>query len=199
MSYYYNYSLGYKLNDKIYPLGPCDVNGKFYPILEQSRSFACHLYEEMIPIYKEQVTDELKKVFGSWTESMFIDKPTTDMKYMLARDLPPGDLVRKGYFLIKDVKQYETFGDTWNLFYDSLAPWEYAEKVKNEILFGRGPAKFDVEEGEVAEHSASEYMYYAFVDKTTNEYAAFILWRFIDIYDYSIPKDAELVILETEG
>ena len=199
MSYYYNYSLGYKLNDKIYPLGPCDANGKFYYVLEQSASFACHLHEEMIPIHKSQVTDELKKAFGSWTESTFVDKPTTDMKYMLASDLPSGDPVRKGYFLIKDVKQYEATGDTWDLFYDSLTPHIYAEKLKNEVTFGRGPAKFDTEWEEITEPSASEYMYYAFVDKTTDEYAAFMLRRFLETYEFSIPKGAEFVILETEG
>ena len=200
MSYYFNYSLGYKLNDKFYPLGPCDANGKFYSILEQSASFACHLHEDMLPIYKTQVTDELKKAFGSWTESMFVDKPTTDMKYMLVKDLPAGDPVRKGYFLIEDVKRYEADGDTWDLFYDSLTPQVYAEKLKNEIMFGRGPAKFDSEGEEITEHSASEYMYYAFVDKTTDEYAAFVLRRFVDVYEFDvIPEDAEFVILETEG
>ena len=38
MSYYYNYYIGYKKDNKIYPLGPYDCNGNLKPVISKSSS-----------------------------------------------------------------------------------------------------------------------------------------------------------------
>ena len=69
MSWYYDYYICRKSKDdgKIYPFGPFDYNGKFFPALSKSRSFTSDLHEYFRDICtsneRKQISEELIKKF----------------------------------------------------------------------------------------------------------------------------------------
>ena len=190
MSYYYNYYIGYKKDNKIYPFAPYDANGKLYSLISDSRSFASDLYEDFYRVEEEQISDELRKNF-SYKD--YMGNETVKVKYLLLKDLPNGSFIKTGYFLISEVEEYEKSDEAY--FSNVLTPQIYAAKLQNEMMFGKSKNKDEDEE----EHNASEYMYYAYPDYNSKEYDAFLLRSVAGNFDFGIPDGAELVILEDEG
>ena len=200
MSYYYNYTIGYMHEDKIYPLGPYNSFGKLKDVISKSRSFASDLHYSFWHIPEEMISDELRKEFEyeDWKGEKQIE-----VKYLPVTELPEGSFIKTGYFLIEDVEQYEQeHGDSYDLFYDHLSPTVYAAKAQNEARFGSPEKQVDEEGGDITPHSASEYMYYAYPDFNSKEYEAFQLRAAAEMlkeYGRPMPDGAVLVVLETEG
>ena len=198
MSYYYSYYLGYEKDGKIYPFAPYDCFGHFKPVIECSRSFASELHNRFSVIPKEQYSDELTKQFEykTWNGETEVE----EVKICKLDDLPTGSYIKRGYFLIEDVKKYERDNNPEDLFYDYLTPTVYAAMAANEVQFGKPqPRKNDFDE-EYTPHTASDYMYYAYIDYHCEEYEAYVLHRESTIYDYGcLPADANIVIIMTEG
>ena len=198
MSYYYNYYVGYMFGGKMYPWGPYTAKGEIVPVLSISRSFASDLHEDFWRVEDEMLSDELRKEFeyDDWN-----GEKRVDVKYLNVKELPHGSYIRKGYYLIEDVKAFEADEDgDFDGFYDSVNPTVYVVMLDNEIKFGK-PKRMKDDYGEwYYPKSASDYMYYAYPDYNSREYEAFIL-RFVveAMRDYNLPKDTEYVILETEG
>ena len=197
MSYYYQYYLGYTKNNKIYPYAPFDFRGKLKPIIEKSRSFASNLYNDFWMVQDNQITDELREQFTyeDWKGDKILE-----VRYLLVSDLPDGDFIKKGYFLIDDVQAWEQGGDD-SLFYHVISPQVYAEKMRKEITFGKNQPKKDEEGMEYTEPNASDYMYYAVPNYNSKEYEIHLLKEAAEaMYDYDFFVDGvEMVILETEG
>ena len=197
MSYYYSYFLGYMKDNKIYPYAPFDFRGKMKPIVEKSRSFASDLHHDFWIVQDNQITDELREQFEyeDW-----LGNKITNVRYLPIEDLPSDDYIKKGYFLIEDVQTWETEGDD-GLFYHMLTPEVYAEKMRNEIIFGKNQPKKDIEGEEYTEPNASDYMYYAAPWYNSEAYEAHLLQEAADaMYDYDFfNDDVKMVILETEG
>ena len=199
MSYYYNYCVGYLSDKKIYPLGPYTKNHKLKYVLSRSRSFASDLYEEFCCIKDDAISDELRAEFEykNWKGENEIA-----VKYLPVSDLPVGSFVKKGYFLVDDVKKYE-FDESCvsDLFFEYLTPSVYAAMVTNEMAFGKPDVKYDVEGEQLPSYTANDYMYYAYPDYHSREYEAFLLRVIADCLSgyRELPEDAVLVILETEG
>ncbi len=191
MSYYYNYYIGYKKDNKIYPFGPYDANGKFYSIISKSRSFASNLYEDFYRVKEEQISDELRKIFSY---KNYKNEEVVEVKYLPVKDLPKGSFIKTGYFLIDEVERYEKTEET-DEFSTPLTPQIYAAKLQNEVMLGKKKSNDE----ECVEYNASDYMYYAYPDYNSKEYEAFILRNVAGNFDFSIPEGAELVILEDEG
>lgn len=198
MSYYYSYYIGYELNGKIYPLGAFNSFNKLCAVREISRSFASDLHNYFSKVKDSQITTELRKCF-EYTDWNGIQ--SIDVKYLPFEDLPEGSFIKKGYFLIDDVKQYEEDDVFFDGFYDTLTPEVYAVKMKNELTFGKNQPKKDCDGYEYTEPNASDYMYYAYPDYSCREYDAHVIRLFADaLCDYnSLPEGAKLVVLETEG
>ena len=197
MSYYYSYYLGYKKDNKIYPLGPYNCQGKIRPIISRSRSFASDLHEEFYTIREDAVSDELRKDFEyeDWKGNKVVDA-----KYLPLDELPSGDYIKKGYCLISDVRVYEENPDDFDGFFDTLSPTVYAAMLDNELKFGKPTPQKDDEGCEYTPHSVSDYMYYAYPDFHCKEYEADFIRTFANYFrNYDIEFDAELVVLETEG
>ena len=196
MSYYHSYFLGYMKNDKIYPYGPFDFRGRMKPIIEKSRSFASDLHNDFWIVQDNQITDELREQFEyeDW-QGRF-----TNVRYLPVEDLPSDDYIKKGYFLIEDVQAWETEGDD-SLFYHMISPTIYAEKMRNELIFGKNQPKKDIEGNEYTEPNASDYVYYAAPWYNSREYEAHLLQEAAGaMYDYDFfNDDVKMVILETEG
>lgn len=195
MSYYYNYTLGYKGEDGlVYPLGPYDNDGKLKNIISRSASFASDLHEDFMCMPDDMVSDDLRQLF-EYTD--WNDEKRFDVKYLPLSELPSGSYIQKGYFLINDVQLYEKRGDAWDLFCDNLSPDVYAAKAANEARFGPPQKQTDEEGYNVTPEPASSYMYYAFPDYDSKEFEAFVIRNVAGILDPYERK--EIIVLETEG
>ena len=70
--------------------------------------------------------------------------------------------MEEGYFLIDDVMSYIQDDSDWDIFYDKMTVVEYAERFRNELVFGVPEPKKD-REGEIIEsHSCRDYMYFRY-------------------------------------
>lgn len=197
MSYYYEYYIGYKKDDKIYPWGPFTADGKIRPVICRSRSFASDLHDEFYPVDPAEISNELRTAFEyeDWKGNKVID-----VKWLPVKDLPNGSCVKKGYFLIDDVKAYEKDTGWFDGFYDVLSPQVYAALLDKELKFGKNQPKKDCEGNEYTEHNASDYMFYAYLDYNCKEYEAFLLKEMVDsLWSSTLGSDGDWVILETEG
>lgn len=194
MSYYYNYYLGYKKNNKIYPLGPYDFDGNFIPVISKSRTYASDLHQMFDNLFEYEISDELRKEFKYENYERI-----TSIKYLNVKDLPTESYITQGYFLIKDVEAYNK-NMNFEGFYDIISPEIYAVKLQHEILFGKNqPIKND-EGYEYIEPNASDYMYYMYPDYDSKEYESFLLKTYLEPYqNYIYNDEIEYVILETEG
>jgi hypothetical protein len=181
-----------------YPYGIYDKQGILKACLSKSASFASNLHDQFTLISKEDVSPELDDEF-SWYD--WDGMHHCEVKYCLIENLPKGDFIKRGFFLVDDVKAYETNKYIDEIFYDTLTPVEYAARLKNELLFGPPRDKYDEEGGKFDIHSASEYMYYAYPDYNYKEYEAHILRTVADSLFNYIYDDGEMeaVILMTEG
>lgn len=200
MSYDYQYYLGYEELDSgiIKPYGPYTCDGKLKPILEKSCGFASNLHNRFISVPSGCYSNELRKEFEyeDWNGEKRID-----VKYLYIEDFPSLDYIKKGYFLIDDVQAWEQGGDD-DLFYHMITPQIYAEKMRNELTFGKNMPKKDIEGNEYTEPNASDYMYYAVPQYNSEEYEAWLISEFANgmcDYDFFNNNDVRLVILETEG
>ncbi len=198
MSYYYNYSIGYQTEDgKIYPWGVYDRNGKHHDAFYRSRSFASKLHERFYPIHEDDISDELREEFSY--EEYTGEKCMQEVKYLPINELPRMNYIKSGYFLLDDIHKYEEDNDCWDLFYDKLTPQEYIIKMENEMKFGKPTPRKDEWGDEYVPKSASDYAFYMYPDTTCEEYEAFVISNIADCYEFTLPKDAKMVILETEG
>ena len=196
MSYYYDYYIGYEKEGKIYPLGPYRADGSLAPALTKSRSFASDLHEKFDPVSEDMISDELRKDFEypGWDGELSVD-----VKYLYVSDLPSGDLINRGYVLIDQVAAYEEHD--LEDFYPVLKPEIYAAKLQNQIRFGENPVKKDIDGEEYTEPNASDFMYYAWINTSSESYEAYILRTTLGmlwLYRYD-DQDMKPVILETEG
>lgn len=197
MSYYYNYYIGYKSNGKIYPLGPYDSFGKLKTVVSKSTSFASDLHRGFYPVSYEEFSDELQKEFSYKTyKGLEIQR----VKYLPINELPKNGFIKRGYFLMEDVQRYEESGDEFDLFYDYMSPPVYVALLEHEAKLGRLERyKNDFDEW-VYPKSASDYMYYAYIDRYSKEFEAYLIWHMSEeLWSSDLPKDAVMVALETEG
>lgn len=167
ISYYYNYYIGYEKDGVIYPLGPYDCFGQLCEALSKSRSFASNLYNLFSPINNEKISDELRKRFG---HKNYSGEDVFDAKYAYLNELPSGDFIKRGYFLIRDVQRYEEDSYDFDGFYDYVGPTVYAAMLQHEMQFGHPEPKIDCEGEEYEVHGASDYMFYAYPDYNSKEY-----------------------------
>lgn len=205
MSYYYSYYIGYRdSSGKIYPYGPYDTFGKLYPVIERSRSYASDLHELFYIIPEDSISNELKNGLGYKDEGK--DDYTFHGKYLPLTDLPNGDYIKSGYFLIEDVKRYNKDNfDSEDLFYNMITPDVYAEMLHNQLIFDNSIyEKEDIEGERYIIPRASDYIRFSAPDYYSKEYEAAIIRQtatILDNWKFFHNKDDfhEMVIIETEG
>ena len=196
MSYYYNYSIGYILDGKIYPIGPFNCEGKPRDVLTLSGSIASDLHEDFYIVSDDMISEKFKKAYCEDTSD---GELRYQFKYLPVAELPKESYIRKGYFLIKDVQLYEESMDSDGLFYEHLTPTAYAAKVKNELIFGAPEKEYDCEGEEIERYNAADFMFYAFPDYESREYEAAVLRVAAEVFEFDIPKGGKLVVVENEG
>ena len=205
LSWYTSFYLGIQDNDgKIRPYGPySSLSNKMRPIIETSASFTSNLKDYFNAIPDDAWTPELEKEFsytfdGEKTRSDYIG-------YLPLSQLPSGDFIKTGYFLIDEIDRYvkSQTDDEWYFdgFNDVLTPEAYVRMVENEIKFGPPRKKIDEFGEEVTPHSASEYAYFSYPEYQCKEYEAFLIRQVASMLDdyNDVPEGCQLVVLKNEG
>ncbi len=192
------YYLGYRKEDKIYPLGPFNEKGKLKPILLRSydtlHSFDC----EKVEVTDSEFSEELYKEFECDGDKRKNKRYHVPLKKIMLKDLPEGSFISRGFFPVNEVNDYEKSDGTKRCFYDFKTPSVYAELLKNEIQLGKKTHEYDEYE-QVNYHYATDYMYYAYPDYSSKYYEAFLIKMFADVLRFNediLEKD--IVILEQE-
>lgn len=187
MSQHNSYYICYLKDGKLYPYGPYTNDGTLQPTLDKIQSYSSDLYQYFKRIPKEMRSEEFDKEFGAEDERFIT------LGYLPYRELPDEPLIRRGYFLIDDVKKYEKYGDDEELFYEYLSPEMYIAKSDNELKFGMPPPKKDCEGNEFEQYSAAEYMNYAYIDSKSVgaevaaiKYMVRTLNRYDDVFENDI-------------
>lgn len=203
MSWYFSAYLGYQDKEgKIWLLGPYDSNGKLHPVIETSRSFTTDLKDYFYDIPDEAWTPELEDQF-SYTDYEGKKVRSEYVGYLPISQLPKGDFIKTGYFLIDEIDRYQkSKTDDWDFdgFYDVLSPEAYIGMVQNEMKFGRPQTKIDEFGEEVTPHSASEYAYFAYPNYNCKEYEAFVLRQMANVLEgYYDEEHSDVVIIKDEG
>ena len=99
MSWYVSFYIGLQDKDgKIYPLGPFNNKGEYKCVHYTSRSFTTDLKDCFDQIKEEMISDELKKEFPYCCETDF----SPYFGYVPLSQLPTGDWVKSGYYLLED-------------------------------------------------------------------------------------------------
>lgn len=192
------YYLGYRKEDKIYPLGPFNEKGKLKPILLRSydtlHSFDC----EKAEVTDSEFSEELYKEFECDGDKRKNKRYHVPLKKIMLKDLPEGSFISRGFFPVNEVNDYEKSDGTKRCFYDLKTPSVYAELLKNEIQLGKKTHEYDEYE-QVNYHYATDYMYYAYPDYSSKYYEAFLIKMFANVLRFNediLEKD--IVILEQE-
>ena len=221
MSTYYCYCIGYKDSDnKIFPVGPYDYQGKLRYIIKRSRSYVTDINELFYNIPKNAYSDELiHALTGGKCDREEYLKYSVD-QYLPVSELPDGNFIQTGYFLISDVDRYLKAKDenerndlAWSrLFVKSMSEAAYAAKLQNELMFEnhketsnhaiKGEDRYaDIDDEERFSYSCKDYMYFSYPDVFCKEYDAFLLREALNsyIYDIKIPEGSEWIIICSIG
>lgn len=206
MSYYTSSYIGVRTSDgKLYPVGPFDADGRLVPITETSLSFTPDEINELkYSVGSEDISNELvKALIANYDENEF-SKDDLEISYIDFSDLPTESPLKSGYFLIKDVAQYESDPEYFEGFYEHLSPAAYAAKLQAEAVIGYPTPQKDAEGYEIPVYSAADYMPYAYIDTESFAFYAMKMRYVSDMYDtYTIEKkygkDAKKIIILEQG
>ena len=213
MSEYFDYYIGYKQNDKIYPLGPYNAKGELLPAYEHSSSFGYGLPELIDNVLlRENASDSLieEEIIGNYGNLRDEnDTHENGLYWTYADDLfemcNHGDYIKSGYFLLDDIRIYKQNGNSTqdvDIFYDKLDSDEYAMRLQNELIFGPPLHKKDECNNDITDHSIRDYGYFAYADYYSKEYIFSKINAIIEVLIgdfYTIPEDAKLVVIMTRG
>ena len=206
MSWYRNYFIGLQDPDgKIYPLGPFDNKGNLKYVLEKSQSFETGICESFTKLTNEMWTDELEKLFlhpdcqdDLEEVTKFVHEYTS---FCYVKDLPTGDWIKRGYYLIDQIQSYEESDGEFDEFYDYMSPDVYARHMEQELKFGPPKPRKDEFGDEYTPHSCSEYSYFCYPDYNCIERDAFELRKMANILidDWQLKDGWKKVVVLTEG
>lgn len=181
MSSEYIYYLGYIDNKtkKVHALGPFNDKGELRSVFWRTPSTVSDLPEMFRLVKIDEMDNYIKDTYTH--KSSYDDENLVSNLYMLNYDkLPNNDYIKRGYYLIEDVKKYEENNDTEELFYDNISSEVYAEKLKNELLFGKPAPEKDCEGFEYTPKAASDYMWFAFPDYFCEAYESHLLKSYME-------------------
>ena len=212
MSYYYCYRLGYRKDGKLYPLYPFTSDGKWTDVISHSRTYDTRLHDNFYSVNIDMLSDEFKnKIIKNLSNdnrdaNEYINDTIPYLKWLPIDELPKGEFVKRGYFLISDVETYEKDieeggdGSGLDIFYDNLNIVAYNARLKNAMMLGDDCIKD--ENGDIIQHSIKDYMYYAYPDYWCKEYYSFVLRRAAsecEYLDIVYKNGGEIVVIDWEG
>ena len=204
MSYYYNYYLGTydTVNDTYDILGPFDKKGNLMCILWRSRSYASDLHDDMTPVPKGNMSEEMKKAF-SYTDYAG-KKDVRDVKYIPVSSLSAESPYKGGYVLREDVMSYlagQEEVEFEEIAQVILSAEQFATLASNS-RYKYKAEKFIKETGELepVEYTSDDFIYYRWISSNSRKSEEWQIKNIICIlYDCFSEKGKEIVLLETEG
>lgn len=211
MSWYYNYYIGIQDKDtkKIDVFAPFDSLGKLHYIFSKSRSFASDLHEDFYPVNDLLTEDAIRKF---WRSDLDLETKIEEddvawikryTSYLPYNELPSGDYLKKGYFLLDDILAYEEDENDFDGFWEYLTPTAFNFKLQSEMKYGVPTPKKDIEGYEIPVHSCSEYGYYVYPDYQSKEYECHLIIEAVDmVAPWGLPDELnnkEIVIICTQG
>ena len=198
MSTCYNYFLGYMKDDMIFPLGPYDSKGKLRSI---NSSVFGKIQDKCIftDVKDSEASEELHKEFD-YESNVNRNKTKmvlTSLKKAKLNDLPSGDFIKRGYFLMSGVTNYESSDGRDFFFHDYKSPSVFSEMIKNENQ--NKTKSYDYDGEPVYRNITSDYMYFAYPDYSSEQYESFVIKTFAESLrkNEGIPA-SEIVVLYTE-
>ena len=206
MSWYTSYFCGIQAPDnKIYPLGPFDNKGNLKYVLEKSRSFETGINESFTKLTADMWTDELEKALLHVADPEMTNEAREFLheytSYCPIKDLPTGDWIKRGYYLIDQIQTYEENDGDYEVFYDSISPEVYVRRMEQELKFGPPKPRKNEFGDEYTPHSCAEYSYFCYPDYNCVERDAFELRKMgnILIEDWELKDGWQKVAVLTEG
>lgn len=136
-------------------------------------SFAYDIDEELYECSENEFSEEMRKAFYTrdWNNNKVFDrtlKCITFEEFFKLND----DYIKKGFFLVDDVAEYEKTGDSEGLFYTCASPLEYANLASKQI---KRSTEKDEEGFEHIKYGWEDYMYYAYPEYQCKEYVIHVL------------------------
>ena len=180
MSVYYDYFLGYQKEDnKIYPLGIYDCFNKIHPVYSHTRSMGNGLDNYFWDLPKEKCSTELKEALRLDFDE---DNPFgwLGVRYLTLDEMPDGNFLKTGYFLIEDIQRFLKNKDTYELG-ECLTDNEYLMKLENEIKFGE--PYVDKDEKEYT-YNCRDYYKFSYIDYHSKNYISHIIRSIAEQYEY---------------
>lgn len=198
MSTCYNYFLGYTKDEKIYPLGPYDSKGKLRSI---NSSVFGRIQDKccFTEVKETEASEELHKEFDY---ESYVNRNKTKMvlpsiKKAKLIDLPSGDFIKRGYFLMSDVTSYESSDGRNVYFHEFKSPSVFSEMLKNELQ--NRSKSYDYDGEPVYQRITSDYMYFAYPDYSSEQYESFVIKTIAETLrkNEDVPA-SDVVVLYTE-
>ena len=187
MSTEYYFYLGYRDNntEKIHALGPYDNTGKLKPFYYCSSAISDVFYDYYNKANIKELDESIIEDFASE------DKEESYCYYINIDECADTNFCKSGYFLIDDVERYKSEGSYIldEIFYEKLDPLVYAEKLKNERMFGPPKTITDCEGNDITPRSMSEFMYFCYPDFQSIEYINHLGLELIDNFLWKFDAD----------
>lgn len=119
-------------------------------------------------VSEEDLSEEMAKAFTytDWNGNKKLDYSLKSIPVEEFLKLN-SDYIRKGYFLAKDVGEYEETGDAEDLFFDHIGPLEYSNLATKRI---KRETYKDEYGDEYTRMGYEDYMYFAYPDYHSQEY-----------------------------
>lgn len=136
-------------------------------------SFAYDIDEEFYECSEDEFSEELKNAFYNldWNNNRVFDRTLKSLSFEELFKLDD-NYIKKGYFLVEDIAEYEKTGDSEGLFYTGISPLEYSNLAAKQIK--RSTYK-DEYGDEYVKYGWEDYMYYAYPDYQCKEYIVHVL------------------------
>jgi hypothetical protein len=212
MSTYYDYYLGARERStgKFSIIGPYDNKGGLRSICtlcglsDSEAEFNSSFYILSTLDMEEEMK---KKLWGdvvtnpdwgteNWDPSG--DPDAKKVSYLPFSELPIGSYYKAGYYPESEVIFYQKNQKMYDvdLFSSMLTPEVYAEKMKNELIFGKKESELDCEGNPVSTLNASDYIYAVLPDRHCGEYIANCMRFMSDVLAWDIDcGEYELVVI----
>lgn len=207
MSTYYDYYLGARERStgKFNIIGPYDNKGELRAVCtccglsDSEAEFHSSLYLLSTLDMEDGMKNEiLGKAADDPDWEPIYGSDVKMVSYLPFSELPVGSYYKAGYYPESEVVFYQRNQKIYDedLFNSMLTPEVYAEKMKNELIFGKKGPELDCEGNSVPTLNACDYIYAALPDRHCGEYIANCMRLMSEILAWDIDyKKYELVVV----
>lgn len=150
-------------------------------IMWRTGSFIYEVDEVFNPISQKELANELAEAFAytDWDGKKSFSNTLCGLSLSELNHLS-SDYIKKGYFLARDVDEYEKNKDTENVFWEHIGPQAYANLAAKQV---KRHVETDDEGFDYTVYGYEDYMYYAYEDYECKEYLIHLLQVIANSYN----------------